>query len=95
MKLARQVEEAGFMDCVYREFSSYSGSRALQTMASNVLVNVGRQSSHGMVDRGGIGWARSHRVVDEHFDQMQSEVDTGNSTLGFVMTWVIGRNPTS
>ncbi|KAH6957616.1 S-adenosyl-L-methionine-dependent methyltransferase [Ilyonectria sp. MPI-CAGE-AT-0026] len=93
MRLRGQLEEAGYVECTHEDFSSYSEPTNVQKWASNAMVNIGRQSLHGIVDRGGYEWVQSHEDVDQHFDRLQLESDRGSCTMEFEIRWTVGRNP--
>lgn len=65
----------------------------MKKFANSAAVNMGRQSLHGIVDRGGFGWLQSHQQVEELFDKMQKDFDEGVCTLSCIFTWTIGRQP--
>ncbi|KAI5460179.1 S-adenosyl-L-methionine-dependent methyltransferase [Mariannaea sp. PMI_226] len=93
MTLHKHLEEAGYIECTHEDFNSYSEPASLQKIAGNGLVNVGRQSLHGIVDKGGFEWVESHEEVDTHFDKMQADIDDDICKMGFAITWAVGRNP--
>ncbi|KAF4464151.1 methyltransferase domain-containing [Fusarium albosuccineum] len=95
MRLQGQLEEAGYVECSHEDFNSYSEPHDVRKMASNAIVNIARQSLHGIVGDGGFEWAQAHKQVDQHIDQLQSESDSGTCTLGFEIRWTMGRNPIS
>lgn len=77
------------------DFCSYSELEDVQKLAGIALVNAGRQSLHGVVERGGFEWVRSRKAVEQHFADLQKELQSGACTIGFDIRWTMGQNEKS
>lgn len=75
-----------------QEWSTFSLTQSEQEDAGKVINAAGRQSMHGIVDRGGFEWLKTHQDADEAADMIQSEIDSCIAQIGFTMYWVIGQN---
>lgn len=91
--LKDQMHGAGYTNVTREEWSTFSLPEPEQKLAGTGLNAAARQSMHGIVDRGGFEWIKTHQAVDEVADRIQSEIDSGLAQIGFTMYWVIGQKP--
>lgn len=83
--LEDQLKKAGYIECTREDLCSWGASTEVQDFCNWNLINIARQSLHGIVGKGRFEWAQWHEDVDTVIDQLQSEVHTGFCIMAGIM----------
>lgn len=88
------MQNAGFVNCDQKVFSTFAVPDAeLRKASGHALINGGSQSMHGIVERGGFDYLKTHDDADRMVNAMRDDVNNGVCELGFEIYWTIGQKP--